>query len=703
MLADGYGWCEWLAEDGAGSQQLVTVWPEWYPFNPQARTRMLREAGYCARLQHPNIVPLLSYGEQSEWCWWIRPAQVGRMLSELMGAALDSDRVLGWMRQLTVALDYAHQSGIIHQRLHPDCIWVDEERLSVGEFAFAQLDEQIVQAGPYSLPSPRFMSPEQIMGAPLTPAANYFTLGSLAFELLSGRPLFEAAEVMQVIFKIIQEGTPSTEHLPAPLAEMIVRLTEKDVKTRLSQASVVLGYLGGEMPLNTASGPEMQGVLADLKAEGQTYSENQVFTLDPERAREKLGHFRFPEAGEWLVSLCAAAAALGAEKLTLDWQKQRLTLGFQGVRLSQAQLQDFWLSAYGAHQGGRGYLARGLASALTQQGGAVEVASGGWKLATDRVQKERLSRALVHQLQVRVEGCPEPAWEQLRRRFLFTALPICWQGKWQSTIVANRPAPLDGFSLRVDLLESPQWLAVVDGMSIAIEAVVPGSGQVVVWGPLRLDADRRRLLEDERLAELRPALKAAVETAIEEFALAPKALDYPAVTLYRRAVSLWEERQESGKLDQFTAAFLGLQDGGLPPERTAEECFRRAAAWKTPPDKFWPLAAHHLWFRLLEPDWATALLVSERAFSKEHARLHWLLQCWLEWNRVEPDGQQMGSLLYRFSDQRLDARFDPLLAERLPVDELTDVVKQSWIQLLPKHWTLSRARLKRTKVNPSPE
>ncbi|MBX3172265.1 MAG: protein kinase [Candidatus Eremiobacteraeota bacterium] len=695
------GWSTWLAEDSHQQQVVATVWPEWRPLEPEARTRLLREAALYSRLQHPGIVPLLSYAEQGEWFWYVRPGDLGQPLRDLMGPALEPERVLPWLRQITAALAYAHQSGVVHQQLGPDCIWVQEDRVRLSDFAFAKLQAQVVHVGSYDLPSPRFMAPEQILGGPLSPATNYFTLGSLAFELLSGRPLFEADNSIQVIFKIIQEELPSLEHLSPPFEELLLRLLERDPQKRLSQAAEVLGYLEGGVV--SASGPEIQEVLAELRAEGQTVTENEVFTLDPAQALEKLSHFRFPEPWEWLVSLCAAGAALGAEKLSLEWQKRRLTLNYQGVRLNQEQLRNFWLSAYGSHQGGSGYLARGLASALTQHGGWVEVASAGWKLRTDQVQKERLGRALVTQLQVRLEDCPEPAWDQVRRRFLFTPLPICWQGRWQSTVVANRPFPTEGFSLRVDLLEAPLWLAVVDGMSFPLEHLVLESGRVVVWGPLRLDADRRALLEDEQLAELRLQLKAAIEAAIEDFALAPESLDSQPTRLYRRALVCWKEGGQDDKLDRFTSAFLNLQDGGLDPSKTAEECFRRAAGWATPPAKFWELACRSRWFPLLSADWEKALEISQRAFAQEHARLHWLLQCWLEWGLVKPDLEQLGSLLSRFPDQRLDARFDPLLHARLPVDELSISQRQGWLLLLPKHWTQSRLRLRRTGANPSRE
>lgn len=701
-LSEDDHWCAWLARDAQEQQVVVKVWPAWRGSHEGRSDRMMQESAAYARLQHPGIVPLLGYGEQGDWFWHIRPADLGQPLSELLGTVLEPERVVRWLRNLTVALAYAHQHGVIHAQLEPEYMWRQEDRVRISDFASTRPRLDRAQAGSNDLPSPRFMSPDQILGVPLSPGSNYFTLGSIAFELLSRRPLFEAEGPIQLIFKVIQEELPSFEHLPAPLGELLVRLLERDPKQRLSDPGEILRYLGGDAP--SISGPEMQEMLADLRAEGQAVAENEVFTLDPARALEKLSQFRFPEPWEWLVSLCAAAAALQAEKLSLEWRKQRLTVTYHGLRLSQERLQNFWLSAYAGHQEGPGYLARGLASALTErQGGWVEVASSGWKLRTDRVQKERWGRALSTHLQVRLEGCAEPDWEQVRRRFSFTTLPVCWQGKWQSTIIANRPLAVDGFHLRVDLLEPAQWLAVVDGMSFPLEQVVFDSGRVVVWGPLRLDADRRSLLEDAQLAELRAGLKTAVEEAIQDFALLPTSVEPQPVRLYRRALGLWQESGQTDKIDQFSSAFLNLQDGGLTPDQTAEECFRRVAAWPTPPDKFWELARHKKWFALLEADWLKALEVSRRAFAQEHARLHWVLQSWLEWALVAPDVHQLGSLFFRFSDQRLDARFDPLLVERLPVEEVTDLQRESWLQLLPRHWTQSRLRLKRTRTNPSPE
>lgn len=687
-LGENNGWTEWLAVDAARQQVVVTVWPEWMESNPEGRKRMRREAAACSQLRHPNIVPILGYAEQGEWFWWIRPWQKGRRLSQLLGQPLE--QAVSWLRQLTEVLACAHGLGIVHQRLHPDCIWVHEDRVQVSDFAFAQLETRITHAGPYHLPTPRFLAPEQITGMSLTPASNYFTLGSLAFELLSGRPLFDGDEVLQVIFRLLQEDLPSFEHLPAPLPELLTRLLERDSTRRLSDPKEVLGYLG-----SSPTGQEMREVLADLQGEGQAVSQNEVFTLDPGRALEKLSQFRFPDTWEWLVSLCAAAAALGAEKLALDWKADRLSLVYQGVRLS---LEDFWLSAYGAHQGGSGYLARGLASALTQHGGTLEIASAGWKLRTDRVQKERLGRALVNHLQVRLEGCPEPDWEQVRRRLLFTALPISWCGKWQSTVVANRPAPLEAFSLRVDPLETSQWLAVVDGMTFPLERLLPEAGQVVVWGPLRLDADRRALLQDDQLERVLPLVQAGVEKALEDFALAPGGLDVRSMKLYRRAFALWESGGERGKLDRFCLAFLRLQSGDEPPSKLAEQCFVRAATWEAPPEVFWHLACRSRWFPLLQADWATAVVVSERGFAKEHARLHWLLQAWLERGQIFPNLQELGSLLHRFPDQRLDARFDPLLVAQLPVNP-----PPVWLQLIPWHWTQTRLFFMRKEGEESPE
>ena len=673
LLGESDGWAEWLALDEAGQQVLVSVWPEWNEPNPEGRQRMVREARACSMLRHPGIVPILGYAEQGEWFWWARPWLEGAKLSSLLGQPLE--QALGWLRQLVKALAYAHGQHIVHQRLHPDCIWVDGERLSVSEFAFARLETRIVHAGPYQLGSPRFLAPEQITGMAVSPASNYFTLGSLAFEMLTGRPLFSGDDPIQVLVKVMSEELPAFEVLP----ELLPRLLDRNPELRLSDPAEVLSLLG------QPSSAEMREVLADLQSEGTTVARDGVFTLDASKALEKLAAFRFPEAWDWLVSLCAAACALGARKLSLDWKAGRLTLNYAGLRLP---LENFWLKV--------GYLGRGLASALTQHRGRFEVASDGWKLAGDRVSQERPSRALLAgDLQIRVD-CPEPDWDLLRHRFFYSPLAICWNGRWQATSVPNRPAPLEGYSLRVDPLETSQWLAVVDGMTFALAPPLRDAGRVVLCGPLKLDAERRNLVEDEQLSRVLVQVRLGVERALEDFALAPDGLDTRSMRLYERAVAIWEAGQERGKIDRFALAFLALHDGETTPSNLARQCFERAAGWERRPENFWQLACHRGWFGLLRADWTRALEVSDRAFAREHARLHWLLQAWLEWGEVAPDVRELGSLLHRFPGQRLDARFDPLFVEKLPED-----APSVWLECLPKHWTQSRLRLRRRGADSS--
>jgi serine/threonine-protein kinase len=74
--------------------------------------------------------------------------------------------------------------------------------------------------------SPAYMSPEQVIGAPLDGRSDIFSLGAVLFEMLTGRPAFEADSIVAVLHKVVNEPL-ETGNLPSPFREIVAKATEK--------------------------------------------------------------------------------------------------------------------------------------------------------------------------------------------------------------------------------------------------------------------------------------------------------------------------------------------------------------------------------------------------------------------------------------------------------------------------------------------
>ena len=192
----------WLATDaGGGSVALKILHPEILT-SPQLLRRFTREAEILSRLDHPFIARAIAFGVTDAEVYLAMEHVQGVALSTEMGArtrarqhyALDS--VLHRLAAIAEALAYAHGLEVIHRDVKPQNVMVDtpsggddsETRVKVLDFGIAHFEtadtgESTTQGR--RLGSVFYMAPEQIVGAPLTPATDVFALACIAFELLS--------------------------------------------------------------------------------------------------------------------------------------------------------------------------------------------------------------------------------------------------------------------------------------------------------------------------------------------------------------------------------------------------------------------------------------------------------------------------------------------------------------------------------------
>jgi TonB family protein len=168
--------------------------------------RFYQEVRISGTLSHPGIVTLFDVGEESGLPFLAMEYVEGRTI----GAIIDEDtrfkpeRVVGLVSQVAAALDYAHARGVIHRDIKPtNLIVTAADEVKVTDFGIAKLaDAEITHSGQL-LGTPSYMSPEQAMGEKIDGRSDIFSLGVVAFQMLSGQQPFPGANVTSILYKLV--------------------------------------------------------------------------------------------------------------------------------------------------------------------------------------------------------------------------------------------------------------------------------------------------------------------------------------------------------------------------------------------------------------------------------------------------------------------------------------------------------------------
>ena len=211
--------------------------------------RWRREARALAALQHPHIVDVYDAGV-ADGRYYIAMAYLpnGTLKSRLdelrkSGATMQVDDALAVIQQMATTLDYAHRNGIIHRDVKPSNILIAADgRYVLSDFGIAShLGATRVTRDYSALGSAEYMSPEQAQGMEITPSSDVYSLGVVAFEMLSGRLPFVADTVMAMLYKHVNEPPPTITclraDLPAGIKDVINKSLEKNPAKRYASAA----------------------------------------------------------------------------------------------------------------------------------------------------------------------------------------------------------------------------------------------------------------------------------------------------------------------------------------------------------------------------------------------------------------------------------------------------------------------------------
>ncbi len=223
-------------------------------------SRFEREIRLAAALQHANIVPLLSAGETNGLPFYTMPFVEGLSLRARLArdGTLPIADVVSVLRDVTRALAYAHEHGVVHRDIKPENILLSGDAAVVTDFGIAKAltaarggaerPGTLTEIGT-SLGTPAYMSPEQASGDPGTDhRTDFYALGCVAYEMLTGAPPF-AGRPLHQLFAAHMTETPrpisaTRGDCPPPLAALVMRCLEKDPARRPQSAREILQALG---------------------------------------------------------------------------------------------------------------------------------------------------------------------------------------------------------------------------------------------------------------------------------------------------------------------------------------------------------------------------------------------------------------------------------------------------------------------------
>jgi hypothetical protein len=195
--------------------------------DPKTLEAFRREAAAIARMEHPRIVPLYSYGEHAGLPYLVmRYLGGGTVADRIREGAVDVRSAERWLQAIAGALDFAHQRGVIHRDVKPSNILLDEQgNAYLSDFGIAGTLADARTGMPTG--SAAYMSPEQGQGEAVDRRADVYALAVTLFECLTGKKPYTAETALGVIVRHMHDPIPSAHDLspavPPAVAEALRR------------------------------------------------------------------------------------------------------------------------------------------------------------------------------------------------------------------------------------------------------------------------------------------------------------------------------------------------------------------------------------------------------------------------------------------------------------------------------------------------
>jgi len=223
-----------------GAKVAIKIMIQKLTDDPELKKRFHREAQLYANLRHPNIIHIYDFGSEDAFDYMVFPFIDGETLQEKIERAgkLDEEECLNIMISIGKALAYAGENNVIHRDVKPSNIMIEGNgNVLIADFGISKNLEDIDITLPGTvLGSPKYMSPEQVLGKEADSRSDQYALGIIFFEMLSGKFPFEGTTPSALFYSHVNEvpelpeDTVSGAHHQFP--EIINKLIAKEPDDR---------------------------------------------------------------------------------------------------------------------------------------------------------------------------------------------------------------------------------------------------------------------------------------------------------------------------------------------------------------------------------------------------------------------------------------------------------------------------------------
>ncbi|OOG57977.1 protein kinase [Polaromonas sp. C04] len=209
--------------------------------------RFIQEYTLLSKIDHPNIVKIFKQGFSDTHAYTAMEYFERGNLRSRMGGAVDQRSVIALVSQIAGALSVIHDLGVVHRDLKPENLLLRADgSIVLTDFGIAKSifqsdnpDLALTRHGDL-IGTPSYMSPEQVSGQRITPQTDFYSLGVVMFELLSGQRPFQADTLVSMLALHAREPTPMLPKEHAVLQPVVDKLMLKDPGLRYARAQDLL-------------------------------------------------------------------------------------------------------------------------------------------------------------------------------------------------------------------------------------------------------------------------------------------------------------------------------------------------------------------------------------------------------------------------------------------------------------------------------